>query len=66
MTKKIIQKKTGRYSDEKGNFIIDDEWDLNPLKRINWLPEKIRNFEAGKLIGAKPFRVIDTEIGKIK
>lgn len=27
--------------DDKGNFIIDDEWDLNPLKRINWLPEKL-------------------------
>lgn len=30
------------------------------------VPKGIRNFEAGKLIGGKPFRVYDTEIGKIK
>lgn len=51
--------------DEKGNFIIDDVWDLNPLKRFKWLPKPIRNFEAGKLIGAKPFKVYDDQIGKI-
>lgn len=50
--------------DAQGNFIIDDEWDLNPLKRFKWLPKPIRNFEAGKLIGAKPFRVYDDQIGK--
>lgn len=51
--------------DSKGNFIIDDTWDLNPLKRFKWLPKPIRNFEAGKLIGAKPFRVYDDQIGKV-
>lgn len=51
--------------DDNGNFIIDDTWDLNPLKRFKWLPKPIRNFEAGKLIGAKPFRVYDDKIGKV-
>lgn len=51
--------------DDKGNFVIDDVWDLNPLKRFKWLPKPIREFEAGKLIGAKPFRVYDDEIGKV-
>lgn len=51
--------------DNEGNFIIDDVWDLNPLKRFKWLPKPIREFEAGKLIGAKPFRVYDDKIGKV-
>lgn len=51
--------------DSNGNFIIDDTWDLNPLKRFKWLPKPIREFEAGKLIGAKPFRVYDDQIGKV-
>lgn len=51
--------------DSEGNFIIDDVWDLNPLKRFKWLPKPIREFEAGKLVGAKPFRVYDDQIGRI-
>lgn len=52
--------------DEKGNFIIDDVWDLNPLKQFKWLPKSIQEIEFGKFIGGRPFKVYDDQIGKIK
>ena len=52
--------------DSEGNFIIDDVWDLMPLQQFKWLPKSIQDVEVGKFIGGKPFKVYDTEIGKIK
>lgn len=51
--------------DDVGNFTIKDTWDLMPLQRFKWLPKKIQNVEVGKLVGAKPFTVLDDQIGKI-
>lgn len=51
--------------DDEGNFIIDDLFDLQPLLKYKWLPKNIREIEAGRFIGGKPFRVHDTNIGKV-
>lgn len=51
--------------DDAGNFTIKDTWDLMPLQRFKWLPKKIQNIEVGKLVGAKPFTVVDDQIGKV-
>ena len=36
-----------------------------PLQQFNWLPKKIQNIEVGKIVGAKPFTVVDDQIGKV-
>jgi hypothetical protein len=43
--------------DENGKKFIEfsDLWDLQPLKKIKVLPNKIRNFEFSDLAGGKPF-----------
>lgn len=51
--------------DDAGNFTIKDTWDLMPLQQFKWLPKKIQNIEVGKLVGAKPFTVVDDQIGKV-
>lgn len=51
--------------DDAGNFTIKDTWDLMPLQLHKWLPKKIQNIEVGKVVGAKPFTVVDDQIGKV-
>jgi hypothetical protein len=43
--------------DEQGRKFIDftDTWDLQPLKKMKFLPNKVRDFEVSSLTGGKPF-----------
>jgi len=43
--------------DEKGKKFIDftDTWDLQPLKNVKGLPDKLKEFEVSSLTGGKPF-----------
>ena len=45
--------------DEDGRDYIDftDTWDLQPFQRRGFLPQAVRNFEAGTLTGGKPFEL---------
>ena len=36
---------------------MEDVWDINPLSRFKNLPNKIRNFDAGNILGGKDFKV---------
>lgn len=51
---------------DSGIKASDVVWDLMPLQQFKWLPKSIQNIEVGKFIGGKPFKVYDTEIGRIK
>lgn len=43
--------------DSKGRKYIEfsDLWDLQPLKKFKFLPNKLKNFEVSSLSGGKPF-----------
>jgi hypothetical protein len=46
--------------DDKGKFVdFTDEWDLQPLKTQNYLPEKVKNFEVSSLSGGAPFTTVN-------
>ena len=45
---------------EGNKFTLKDVWDIQPLSRKKNLPEFIRNFDAGKIMGAKNFTLNNT------
>jgi hypothetical protein len=36
---------------------MEDVWDINPLGRMKNLPKPIRDFDAGKILGGKNYKV---------